>query len=99
MVDPASLPWWAIAIGVVFAVATSVLASRRPAKAMAAVPVVAALSGRPAPPNAVHRSAVPGVIAFAFGLFCLAFAGLAGLPGAGGGPGSGLRSCSPAWSA
>ncbi len=86
-VDPESLPWWAIAIGVVFAIVTSVLASRNPAKAMAAVPVVAALSGRPAPPKAVHRSAVPGVIAFAGGLAFLAFAGLTGtgLPGGGGG--------------
>ena len=87
VVDAASLPWWAFAIGVVFAIATSVLASRRPAKTMAAVPVVAALSGRPAPPKAVHRSALPGVIVFAFGLFCLAFAGgLAGPPGGGRGP-------------
>ncbi len=87
-VDAASLPWWAFAIGAVFAIATSVLASRRPAKAMAAIPVVAALSGRPAPPKAVHRSAVPGVIAFAVGLSFLAFAGgLAGPPGEGqGGP-------------
>jgi putative ABC transport system permease protein len=88
-VDSASLPWWAIAIGAVLAILTSVLASRNPAKTMAAVPVAAALSGRPAPPKAVHRSAVPGVIAFALGLACLAFAGLHGLPGAGGGPGSG----------
>jgi putative ABC transport system permease protein len=88
VVDGANLPWWAFAVGVVFAVATSVLASRRPAKAMAGVPVVAALSGRPAPPRAVHRSAVPGVIMFAFGLFCLAFAGgQAGPPGGGGGNG------------
>jgi putative ABC transport system permease protein len=85
-VDPASLPWWAFALGVVFAIATSVLASLRPAKAMAAVPVVAALSGRPAPPKAVHRSALPGVIVFALGLTCLAFTGgLAGPPGGGGG--------------
>ena len=52
VVDAANLPWWAFAIGVVFAIATSVLASRRPAKTMAQVPVVAALSGRPAPPKA-----------------------------------------------
>ncbi len=91
VVDPASLPWWAIAIGGVFAIATSVLASRKPAKTMAAVPVVAALSGRPAPPRAVHRSALPGVIAFAVGLTVLAFVGgLAGPPGGGGGPGSAL---------
>jgi putative ABC transport system permease protein len=89
-VDAANLPWWAFAIGVVFAIATSVLASRRPAKTMAAVPVVAALSGRPAPPKAVHRSALPGVIVFAFGLFCLAFAGgQAGPPGGGNGPNPG----------
>jgi putative ABC transport system permease protein len=86
VVDAANLPWWAFAIGIGFAIATSVLAARRPAKTVAAVPVVAALSGRPAPPKAVHRSALPGVIAFAFGLLCLAFTGgLAGPPGGGGG--------------
>jgi putative ABC transport system permease protein len=82
VVDAANLPWWAFAIGVVLAIATSVLASRRPAKTMAAVPVVAALSGRPAAPKAVHRSARPGVIVFAAGVACLAFAdGLAGVDG------------------
>jgi putative ABC transport system permease protein len=91
VVDPASLPWWAIGIGAVFAIVTSVLASRNPAKTMAAVPGLAALSGRPAPPKAVHRSAVPGVIAFTVGLAFLAFAGgQAGPPGGGGGPGSAL---------
>jgi putative ABC transport system permease protein len=85
VVDAANLPWWAFAIGIVLAIATSVLASRRPAKTMAAVPVVAALSGRPAPPKAVHRSALPGVIVFAAGVACLAFAGgLSGVEGGGG---------------
>jgi putative ABC transport system permease protein len=74
-VDAARLPWWALAIGIVLAITTSALASRRPAKTMAAVPVVTALSGRPAPPKAVHRSALPGVIVFAAGLACLASAG------------------------
>ena len=87
VVDAANLPWWAFALGVVFAVATSVLASRRPAKTMAAVPVVAALSGRPAPPKAVHRTVLPGVIVFAVGVVCLATAGgLAGASGNGGSP-------------
>ena len=91
VVDPASLPWWAIGIGAVFAIVTSVLASRNPAKTMAAVPVLAALSGRPAPPKAVHRSAVPGVIAFTVGLAFLAFAGgQAGPPGGDRGPGGAL---------
>ena len=84
-VDAANLPWWAFGIGIVLAVATSALASRRPAKTMAAVPVVTALSGRPAPPKAVHRSALPGVIVFAAGLACLASAG--GLNGVAGGNG------------
>ena len=84
VVDAANLPWWALALGVVFAIATSVLASRRPAKTIARVPVVAALSGRPASPKPVHRSAVPGVIVFAVGLACLAFTGgLAGVAGHG----------------
>jgi putative ABC transport system permease protein len=84
VVDAANLPWWAFAIGVVLAIATSVLASRRPAKTVARVPVVAALSGRPAPPKAVHRSVMPGVIVFAVGVACLAFTGgLAGMAGHG----------------
>ncbi len=81
VVDATNVPWWAFGLGVVFAIATSVLASRRPAKTMAAVPVVAALSGRPAPPKAVHRSALPGIIVFAVGVACLALAG--GLAGVG----------------
>jgi putative ABC transport system permease protein len=88
-VDAARLPWWALVIGIVLAIATSALASRHPAKTMAAVPVVTALSGRPAPPKAVHRSALPGLIVFAVGLGCLASAGgLNGVAG-GNGPGSG----------
>jgi len=84
VVDAANLPWWAFAAGVVLAIATPVLASRRPAKTIAQVPVVAALSGRPAPPKAVHRSARPGAIVFAVGLACLAFTGgLAGVAGQG----------------
>jgi putative ABC transport system permease protein len=68
----------------VLAVATSVLASRRPAKTIARVPVVAALSGRAAPPKPGRRSAVPGVIMFAAGVACLAFTGgLAGVAGQG----------------
>jgi len=90
VIDAANLPWWAFAIAVVLAVVTSVLASRRPAKTMAAVPVVTALSGRPAPPKAVHRSAVPGVVVFALGLAALAYSGgLAAVGGSGDGPGSG----------
>jgi putative ABC transport system permease protein len=84
VIDAANLPWWAFALGMVFAVATSVLAARRPAKMIARVPVVAALSGRPVPPKPVHRSALPGLIVFAAGVAGLAFTGgLAGVAGQG----------------
>jgi putative ABC transport system permease protein len=87
VVDAANLPWWAIALGAGLAIATSVLASRRPAKTVAAVPAMTALSGRAAPPKAVHRTVLPGVIVFAVGVVCLATAGgLAGASGNGGGP-------------
>jgi putative ABC transport system permease protein len=74
-IDPANLPWWAIVTGMVLAIATSVLAARRPARSVARLPVVAALSGRPAPPKAVHRSALPGVGLLAAGAAMLAFSG------------------------
>jgi putative ABC transport system permease protein len=84
VVDAANLPWWAFAIGVVLAITTSVLAARRPARTIARVPVVAALSGRPAPPKPAHRTVLPGVIVFAVGVACLAFSGgLAGVAGQG----------------
>jgi putative ABC transport system permease protein len=74
-IDPLNLPWWAIATGMALAVVTSVLAARRPARAMARVPVVAALSGRPAAPKGVRRSALPGVALGIAGVVCLLFSG------------------------
>jgi putative ABC transport system permease protein len=75
VVDPMNLPWWAIGIGMALAVVTSVLAARRPARAIARVPVVQALSGRPATPRAAHRSAIPGAAFMAAGVVLLAFSG------------------------
>jgi putative ABC transport system permease protein len=74
-IDPANLPWWAIITGMLLAVLTAVLAARRPATIVSKIPVVAALSGRPAPPKGVHRSAGPAVIAIAAGLCLLALCG------------------------
>jgi putative ABC transport system permease protein len=75
VVDATNLPWWAIGIAIVLAIGTAIVAARRPARAVARVPVVAALSGRPAPPNAVHRSAVPGAILVSVGVLALVFSG------------------------
>jgi putative ABC transport system permease protein len=75
VVDPLALPWWALITGMVLAVVTSMLAARQPARAVARVPVVAALSGRPPRPRAVHRSAVAGLITLAAGVVMLALSG------------------------
>jgi putative ABC transport system permease protein len=82
--DPLSLPWAAVIIGLLLAVATSVIAAVWPGRAVSKIPVVAALSGRIDPPQLVHRSLRPGLIFLVVGLFILFFSG-----GAGGGQGAG----------
>ena len=82
--DPFSLPWAAVVIGLLLAVATSVIAAVWPGRAVSKVPVVAALSGRIDPPQLVNRSLRPGLIFLAAGLFILFFSGgTAGDQGAG----------------
>jgi putative ABC transport system permease protein len=55
------LPWDVIGPAMALAVLATYFAASRPARAITKIPVVAALSGRPAPPKQVHRSALPGV--------------------------------------
>jgi len=74
-IDPFNLPWWAIGTAMVFAVVTAIVAARRPARSAARMPVVAALSGRPVPPKAAHRSALPAIALLAIGPCLLAFSG------------------------
>jgi putative ABC transport system permease protein len=83
--DPFNLPWAAVIIGLLLAVATSVIAAVWPGRVVSKVPVVAALSGRIDPPQLVHRSLRPGLIFLAAGLFVLYFSG-----GAGAGQGAGF---------
>jgi putative ABC transport system permease protein len=78
-VDWSHLPWWAIATAMALAIVTAVAAAWQPARSAARIPVVAALSGRPAPPKASHRAALAGIVVLAAGLGCLASAG--GWPG------------------
>ena len=63
-----ALPWVVIGPAMALAVLATYLAASRPARAVTRIPVVAALSGRPAPPKQVHRSALPGVVAAGRGL-------------------------------
>ena len=54
-----SLPWLVIGWRMVLAVVAAYFAASRPARAITRIPVVTALSGRPAPPKQVRRSAMP----------------------------------------
>ena len=73
--DPLNLPWAAVVIGLLLAVATSVIAAAWPGRAVSKVPVVAAISGRVAAPHVIRRSLRPGLIFLAAGLFVLYFSG------------------------
>ena len=75
VIGPFQLPWAVIAAAMVLAVLATYIAAARPARAVTRVPIVAALSGRPAPPKQVHRSALPGVIAFVIGALLLWYTG------------------------
>jgi putative ABC transport system permease protein len=73
-VDPFALPWWAIAAAMLLTFVTAVVAAWWPARAVARVSVVAALSGRPPRPQPAHRFAALGAGVLAVGLVLLAFA-------------------------
>ena len=69
-----ALPWLVIGPAMGLAVVASYIAARRPARTVAKVPIVAALSGRPAEPQKVHRSAVPGILLFVLSFVLLGYA-------------------------
>ncbi|HUL26039.1 MAG TPA: FtsX-like permease family protein [Streptosporangiaceae bacterium] len=74
-IGPFQLPWVVIGPAMALAVVATFFAAARPARAITRVPVVTALSGRPAPPKQVHRSALPGVIALVIAVALFVFSG------------------------
>ena len=60
--------------GAVLAILTALAASWWPARAAARLPIVAALSGRPAPPQPAHRFALLGTVLAAAGFVALVLA-------------------------
>jgi putative ABC transport system permease protein len=82
------LPWLVIIVAMALAVVASYFAAARPARTIARVPVVAALSGRPPAPRNTRRWALPAGLV----LLGIAFV-LLGI--AGSGTGSGSQSNSP----
>ncbi len=79
------LPWAVIVPALALAVVTAWLAASRPARAVTRVPIVTALSGRPAPPRKLHRSAVPAMV-FTIGAYFLLFYAGVGKGNGGGAP-------------
>jgi putative ABC transport system permease protein len=73
-VDALALPWWAIAAAMLLTLLTAVVAAWWPARAVARISVVAALSGRPPRPQPAHRFAALGGALLGTGLVLLAFA-------------------------
>ncbi|HEX3313041.1 MAG TPA: FtsX-like permease family protein, partial [Streptosporangiaceae bacterium] len=78
------LPWVVIGPAIALAILATYFAASRPARAVTRLPVVAALSGRPAPPKQVHRSAVPGVVLFVIAAALLSYSGSSNGNGGGG---------------
>ena len=75
LIGPFQLPWIVIGPAMALAVVATYVAASRPARAITRIPIVAALSGRPAPPKQVHRSALPGVVLFVIAAALLSYSG------------------------
>ena len=70
-----ALPWGVIIPSMAVAIVATYLAASRPARSITKVPIVTALSGRPAPPRQIRRSAVPGVLILVLSFLLLTYAG------------------------
>jgi putative ABC transport system permease protein len=70
-IDRFDVPWPEVALALLLAFLTAVLAAWWPARGVARVPIVAALSDRPPRPRPAHRFAVAGVLLAAAGLAML----------------------------
>jgi putative ABC transport system permease protein len=75
LIRPFQLPWTVIGVAMGLAVVATYFAASRPARAITRIPVVTALSGRPAPPRLVHRSALPGLILLGGAAVLFAYSG------------------------
>jgi putative ABC transport system permease protein len=70
-----ALPWTVVIAAMVLAVVAALFAASRPARAVTKVPIVQALSGRPAPPRQIHRSALPGIVLLVAAFLLLGYSG------------------------
>jgi putative ABC transport system permease protein len=70
-----NVPWWLVVAAVILAVTTATAAAWWPARTIARVTIVSALSGRPPRPRPVRRSTTLAAPFLVVGLTCLALAG------------------------
>lgn len=77
------LPWTVVGVAMGLAVIATYFAASRPARSITRIPVVTALSGRPAPPKQVHRSALPGLIALGLAAVLFGYSGVSNGNGGG----------------
>jgi len=71
-IDRFDLPWWAIVTAMLLALVTAIAAAWWPARSATRIPIVAALSGRPARPRPAHRFAALGGLLLLTGVGSLA---------------------------
>ena len=70
-----ALSWTVVVAAMVLAVVAALFAASRPARAITKVPIVQALSGRPAPPRQIRRSALPGIVFLVVAFLLLGYSG------------------------
>jgi putative ABC transport system permease protein len=70
-----ALSWPVVIAAMLLAVVAALFAASRPARAITRVPIVQALSGRPAPPRQIHRSAIPGIVLLVLAFLLLGYSG------------------------
>lgn len=73
-IDALDVPWWLVATGMVLAVVCATGAAWWPARMMARIPIVSALSGRPPRARSAHRSGVVAGASLLVGIGCLVVA-------------------------
>jgi putative ABC transport system permease protein len=74
-IDQFDVPWWLIASGMLLAIVAGTLAAWWPARSVARVPAVRALSGRPPEPRPARRAAILAALSAVAGVACLESAG------------------------
>jgi putative ABC transport system permease protein len=80
-----ALSWTVVVAAMVLAVVAAYFAASRPARSITKVPIVQALSGRPATPRQIHRSALPGIVFLGLAFVLLGYSGSSKRGNGGGG--------------